>query len=175
MRPVLVAEEGGEVQEPLSTLQAGCMPCLAKASMTVWQNLRGKKRSRNSSQVKPVALFSPKGSPDAWGRLHPCCCWAGWTTSDSAHHTSSSFMGCDVKPVWEGAVSKQNYEEVRGGSGRRQRLMCHAGHDTVGVILKGWASSDSLPLPQDGAHPRPWAQSCVQTWGKFELGLMLWS
>jgi len=46
-------------------------------------------------------------------------------------------VGCDVKPVWEGVVSKQNYEEERGGWGRRQRLMCHAGNDTVGIILKG--------------------------------------
>lgn len=64
-----------------------------------------------------------------------------------------------------------NFEMGNGGFRRRHRVTCHAGYNTIGVTLKGWDSSASLPPPRDGAYPRPWAQSCVQTHKtSFSLG-----
>lgn len=187
--PAETPDEAKKQRVTLSTFQAGPTPCLAKPFMRAWQSLGPKQRIITIVLVKPLLPFCPRGSPSGGQMVRPCCCWLAlsrirsrldhWhavNVSYSPHHTSSRVL-CDVTWSTSGReiIAKQNYETWNGGFGRSQKLIWNAWYDTIWVTLKGWASTDSPPPPRDGAHPRPWAESCVQTWGKFELGPVLWS
>lgn len=56
----------------------------------------------------------------------------------SAHHTSSrALWDVTLSSYGREIIATENYEIWDGGFGRRQRLICSAGYDTVEVILKG--------------------------------------
>lgn len=179
------------LRSPL-VLQAPARPALCPHHVHVhdplyretWRGGQTDRKTLKPDWLNQCCLFLQEAAPVAGTRRAHAVADLRWTGGEAGWTTAMWWTSCTqhtthlmvtLSPSGRERSATQNYEIWDGGFGKRQKLIYSAGYGTVGVILKGWASSDSLPPPRDGAHPKPWAQSCVQTRGKFELGLVLWS